>query len=292
MTKPGDIWLSFTFHYRPDTAGNVTQIVLFSICTIAIIVLNYVFYRRTGNPANYMHAISITGIMEVIGYALRIDARDRLDLTSFIVTTVCLLIAPILLAAVNYVVVGKLLKATGKPILFIKPAHATCLFLAADILCFLVQASAAALLTSKDPTGKTQDQGTAIVLFGLALQTFFFTAFVLISLYMAFSKKFAMMANVSLRPVFIGLFLTIFCLYIRNTFRFVEFASGRNSEINKSELIFFLFETLPIFVSFVVYCFYHFGRLLPVDDEIPALVVKGEATKKAESMAGVEMQPV
>jgi hypothetical protein len=289
LTKPGDIWLSHTFHYRPDIYGNSTQIALFTIATLAIASLSILYARRTGNPAKYMHAITFTGLMEIVGYSLRIHASQNLDLTSFIVTTVCLLIAPILLAAVNYVVVGKLLKASGKSILFIKPHHATCLFLTADILCFFVQCSAAALITSKDPA--VHDQGIGVVLLGLALQTFFFTCFVFISLYMGISKKFMMMKNPSLRPVFIGLFLSMACLYIRNAFRFVEFASGTGSEVVKFELVFFVFETLPILISFVVYCTYHFGRLLPIDAELPALLAKGAPTPK-EEMAGVEMQQV
>jgi hypothetical protein len=286
LTKPGDIWLSYTFHYRPDIYGNSIQIALFSVATIIIAGLNFMFWRRTGNSAKYMHMVTVTGLMEVVGYGLRIHASQNINLTSFIITTVLLLIAPILLAAVNYVVVGKLLKATGKSILFIRPSHATCLFLTADILCFLVQSSAAALLTSKDPA--VQDQGIGVVLFGLALQTFFFTCFVFIAVYMAFSKKFALMANPGLRGVFVGLFLTMACLYIRNTFRFVEFASGKNSDVVKYELVFFLFETLPILASFVVYCSYHFGRLLPADAELPGLLLKG--TEPEKQMAATEMQ--
>jgi len=286
LTVPGDIWLAHTFHYRPDIYGNSIQIALFSVATLIVAGLNIMFWRRTGNPAKYMHLVTITGLMEVVGYGLRIHASRNINLTSFIVTTVLLLIAPILLAAVNYVVVGKILKATGKSILFIRPSHATCLFLSADILCFLVQSSAAALLTSKDPA--VQDQGIGVVLFGLGLQTFFFTCFVFIAVYMAFSKKFALFYNPSFRSVFMGLFLSVGCLYVRNAFRFVEFASGKDSQVVKYELVFFLFETLPILVSFIVYNSYHFGRLLPVDSDLPALLLKG-ATPQADN-ASVEMQ--
>jgi len=294
LTNPVDIWLSHVYHYRPDIYGNSTQVVLFSLGTILIAVLNAVYSRRTGNPAKYMHLITFTGLMEVVGYALRIYASlcedvSCLNTNAFIVTTVAILIAPIFLATVNYVVVGKLLKATGKSVLCIKASHATCFFLTADILCFLIQCSAAALLTSKNPS--QQDQGKSIVLLGLGLQLFFFTGFAFIALYMAFSKKFSMMTNQTLRPVFIGLFVSIICLYIRNVYRCVEFASGYNSDLVKHELIFFLLETLPILVAFGAYIYYHFGRDLPSDAELP-LAVKTPASKADQSMADVEMQQV
>jgi len=294
LTNPVDIWLAHVYHYRPDIYGNSLQVVQFSICTIMIAVLNAVYLRRTGNPAKYMHLITFTGLMEVVGYSLRIYASlcedvSCLNTTAFIVTTVAILIAPIFLATVNYVVVGKLLKATEKSVLCIRASHATCFFLTADILCFLIQCSAAALLTSKNAT--QQNQGKSIVLFGLGLQLFFFTGFAFIALYMAFSKKFNMMANQTFRPVFLGLFVSIVCLYVRNVYRCVEFASGYDSEIVKHELIFFLLETLPILVAFCAYIYYHFGRYLPADAELP-LAVKTPASKADNSMVNVEMQQV
>jgi len=254
--------------------------------------LNVWYARRTGNKAKYMYLIPIVGLMESLGYFMRIETTQSLNLTSYITATCLILIAPILLAGVNYIVVGKLLQASGKSILCIKPRHATCFFITADVLCFVVQCGAAGLLVQKNQ--QMQDVGTDTVLFGLFLQLVFFTAYEVISLYLAFSKEFAMMKNPALRPVFKGLFLTSTCIYVRNVFRFVEFASGRNSEIVKYELVFFGFETIPIDIACFFYFLYHFGRLLPGDEELAAVLAKGAiAEPKADAereMAGVEVQ--
>jgi len=291
LTNPGDIFLYRTFHYRPDTWGNSIEVIQFSLATLTIAWLNFHFSRKTGNPAWYMHLITLTGLMEVVGYVLRIETVKTLNLTCFITTTAGILVAPILLAGVNYVVIGKLLKASNKSILCIKPRHATCFFVTADVLCFFIQCSSAALLTSKDSS--LQSAGTDVVLFGLSLQLFFFSCFVLIAFYLAYSKKFRMISIPELRPVFKGLLFTSIFLYIRNVFRFVEFASGRDSQIVKYEMVFFFFETSPILASFVLYCIYHFGYLLPGEDALSTLLSKNppEPTVEAE-MADVEMQQI
>jgi len=293
MSVPGDIFLSYTFHYRPDPVGNYIEAAEFLCFAILMVGLNVWFARRTGNKAGYMYLIPIVGFMEALGYFMRIETTKTLNLTSYITATCLILIAPILLAGVNYVMVGKLLKASGKNLLCIKPQHATCFFITADVLCFVIQCGAAGLLVQNNQS--MQDIGTDTVCLGLALQLVFFTAYEAISVYLAFSKQFAMWKIPALRPVFKGLFLTSICIYIRNVFRFVEFASGRNSQIVKYELVFFGFETIPIDMACFFYCLYHFGRLMPADSELPEVLAlaKGPADEVANGeseMAGVEVQ--
>ena len=271
--NPSDMYFYYTFHYRPNFWGALSQTILFTILTAVIAYTNYVWSNRTGNPAKYMHILTATGIMEALGYGFRIYALQSETIGGFILTTLLILISPIALAVVNYVVVGKLLRASGKQIGFLKANHVTRLFLASDIFSFMLQGGAGGLLASKDPV--MQDTGKNIVLVGLAIQTLFFTMFVAIAVYMAMSEKFALMSVRELRPVFSCLFLTIACLYIRNIYRFVEFASGIDSPIVTSELIFAMFETLPIMASLCIYILQHFGKLLPKDEELPALILKG-----------------
>lgn len=283
--NPEDIFFYYTFHYRPNVWAALAHTILFSLATVIFAYLNYIYARRTDNPSKYMHILTFTGLMEAVGYGFRIYTIQSASLTGFIITTLLILISPIALAVVNYVVVGKLLRASGKQIGFLKANHITRLFLASDVFSFLMQGGAGGLLASKDPT--MQDIGKNVVLVGLAIQTLFFTAFVLISVYIAFSRRFALIHVDALKPVFSGLFLTITCLYIRNIYRFVEFASGVESPIVTSELIFNMFETLPIFVSFCIYGINHFGKLLSKDEDLPALL----AGKKASSDGDIAQVP-
>jgi len=294
LSVPGDIFLAGTFHYRPDPTGNGIEAVEFLVFALFMAGLNVWFTKRTGNQAKYMWLIPTVGLMESLGYYMRIYTTQSLNLTSYITATCLILVAPILLAGVNYVVVGKLLQASGKSMLCIKPRYATRFFVLADVLCFVVQCGAAGLLVQKNQA--MQDTGTDTVLFGLGMQLVFFTGYGIIAGYLAFSKEFAMFKTPELRAVFKGLFFTSVCIYIRNIFRFVEFASGRNSQIVKYELVFFGFETIPIDIACFFYCLYHFGRLLPADADLPGVLAKGGAsqpkveTETEKDMAGVEVQ--
>lgn len=277
--NPTDMFFYFTFHYRPNVWAALAHTILFALATVTFGYLNYIYARRTNNPSKYMHILTFTGLMEAVGYGTRIYATESASLSGFIVTTLLILISPIALAVVNYVVVGKLLRATGRQVGFLKANHITRLFLASDVFSFVMQGGAGGLLASKDAV--MQDIGKDIVLIGLAIQTFFFTMFVVVALYIAFHNSFALIKIDELKPVFSGLFLTIACLYIRNIYRFVEFASGIESPVVTSELVFNMFETLPIFVSFCIYAIHHFGKLLPKDEELPSLIFKGAAPSPA-----------
>lgn len=56
-----------------------------------------------------------------------------------------ILLAPIALACVNYIVVGRLLRATGEHVGCLKPQHIARLFLASDVFTFIIQSTGGAL---------------------------------------------------------------------------------------------------------------------------------------------------
>lgn len=75
-----------------------------------------------------------------------------------------LLVPPIILAVVNYKVVGKVMKASGVKVLCMTDKSITRIFLSLDLLCFLIQCGAAPLLIADD--AKSKDAGSNIVLTG------------------------------------------------------------------------------------------------------------------------------
>lgn len=171
--------------------------------------------------------------------------------------------ATIALAAVNYLVVGRLLQATGKCVGCLQARHVAKIFLASDLVGFLVQGGGGGLMSISDPA--MADMGQKIVLFGLAFQIAFFAAFTYVTYHMWSSPRFGLANVAPLRPVFIGLFVTVALLFVRNAFRVAEFASGLDGYASTQEWVFFIFETLPIFCSFLAYSWWHFGWLIPGD---------------------------
>ncbi len=157
----------------------------------------------------------------MVGYVLRIQATHTQDLTLFIVSTLCLLMAPIALAVVNYVVVGKLLAYSNHTVgvgrLQLKPAHIARLFLASDVVTFFIQGGGGGLLALQDKA--MNDLGQALCLVGLAIQLAFFAAFTAITVHIDKSPKFGLRQLPNIRPVFTGLYATVGLLFIRNIFR-------------------------------------------------------------------------
>lgn len=252
-------WYTYTFHYVPSESLAIVAIIAFSLATVLVTFGTIKYGGR------FMWIIVSMGIAEVIGYGLRIFASNKQDLTAFIVSTLCLLMAPIALALINYVVVARLVKEADMDVRIPKlgwkltPNRISKFFFIGDLLCFILQAAGGGLLA----VGVEQltDIGTVIVLFGLAIQLFFFTSFVWV-IFAITRKNSPLMKIDSLKLVFHGLAFTISMLYIRNIFRVIEFATGMESYVNKNEWTFYMFETFPIFLAFLAYAYWHFGRLL------------------------------
>jgi len=147
------------------------------------------------------------------------------------------------------------------------------IFLASDLVCLLLQGAGGGLLAVGNETATSL--GNAIVLAGLAVQITFFTAYLWIVLKLRFQHEFKLKHVLSLRPLFRGLFLTVGLMYVRNLYRIVEFASvAANSYSNpgyvpSNEWTFFVFESSPIFLAFVVYAWYPFNKYLGSNEERP-----------------------
>ena len=92
----------------------------------------------------------------------------------------------------------------------------------------------------------------------------------------AFGAEWRMWDAVQLREAFICLYITSALIYVRNLYRIVNYASPTTSDIVTHEAYFIVFEGVSIFVCFVIYSAFHFGRVLPRDPEAyvtPGLIV-------------------
>jgi len=250
---PPSLFFIYTFHYVPMIPLAAVNSAVFGVITIILFALTY----RYGGK--FMYIIAVTGLAEVLGYILRIFATQQTSLGLFIGSSVLLLIAPITLALVNYMVIGKLLMAVNKPFWIMQPRHIARVFLASDIVCLFIQGNGGSLtaITSLNP-----NIGKALILVGLIVQMAFFAAFTVVTCVIAVGKGFRLYSAPSLRPVFHGLWITIGLLFVRNIYRLVEFSSGTDSYIPTHEWVFTVFETYVIFLCLVFYAIYHFGRLM------------------------------
>lgn len=247
------------FHYNASEAGADIWIALFGFTTILGFLMSLQYPK-----AKFMHIFVFSGALECAGYGTRLESIWHPTLPPFVTSVLFILLAPIFLALVNYIVVGKLIEPTGKKIGCINPTSISYVFFASDFIGLIIQGIGGSVLAS----AKTQiqfDLGANIILAGLAVQVGFFTVFTYMMLVSAFGREFRMYDRPELKSAYNVLFTTTILIYVRNIFRLIEYAVPHTSYIPTHEWLFFTFESAPIFLVTAIYCIWHFGALLPDD---------------------------
>ncbi|KAJ0422029.1 RTA1 like protein-domain-containing protein [Aspergillus carlsbadensis] len=197
-------------------------------------------------------AIVIGGLFEVLGLAARAYNVDHPTAkTPLIMQTLLILLAPILFAASIYMFLGRLIRASGHPQLSpIRITWLTKIFVAGDVLCFLIQAAGAAKLVNaqtntdanSDPkeSADAQKTGQNIILAGLGLQVAVFVIFALCAVIFHMrvsSARFRGHVDPALRLGFMlgTLYATSLLITVRNAFRFVEYVEGQDGYLLSHE---------------------------------------------------------
>jgi len=201
------------FHFAPSIPGEYTWIALYSAVSLVIWAQIAFLYG-----SRFMYIIVVTGILgEVLGYALRVASAVEYDETKFVVTSLCLLIAPIALAFVNYLVAGWLVMAVGRRVYVfcwqVSAPSIAKIFLASDLVCLMLQGTGGAMLAVKNID--IVHVGNAVILTGLCVQLLFFSAYFWIVIKLRVQHEFKLKHVETLRPLFRGLFITVFLMYFR-----------------------------------------------------------------------------
>jgi hypothetical protein len=150
------IWQYFHEYPNQDAAWAATALYL----VITLIVLGITIKTR----AWFMICVVVTGFLETLGYAFRGYFLRNPQSIYFIQMQCFLIISPVLLAIVEYIVVGKLLKMSeagrdSKLAKWIGP-----LYTVSDILCLVLQGAGGGAVSQTDP--KSQELGRNLLLAG------------------------------------------------------------------------------------------------------------------------------
>jgi hypothetical protein len=171
-------------------------------------------------------------IVETIGYAARVAGHyNTTALIPYIIQALLILLAPILFAATVYMILSRLIRATGaENFSILRVSWVTKIFVGGDVFCFLVQALGAGILSGADSLDKKK-RGETIILAGLVFQIIIFAIFLLVAL--IFHTR--LRARPTSKSLATGLpwERLVFTLYgvsvlitIRNLFRVIEYAMG------------------------------------------------------------------
>lgn len=142
-----------------------------------------------------------------------------------------ILLAPILFAASVYMILGRLIRATGaESYAIIRVTRITKIFVGGDILCFLIQAMGAGMLSGAD-SKEGKDRGQNVILCGLIIQIIIFLLFLLVAI--IFHKRLrsrptgkTLDASITWERMLSQLYIVSVLITIRNLFRVIEYAAG------------------------------------------------------------------
>lgn len=204
--------------------------------------------------------------------------------TPFVMTLTMTVLAPVLVAAGNYMLISRLILAvlpsSHHHVIRIPGHRLTPIFVCCDIVAFLVQGSGSGVASSNNWTGDEERLGRYILIAGLAFQ---FLAF---SLFLCVFRRFHVLANrhevpdapAGWRKVVLAVYVSSILIMVgfrllslgananiskvRCIFRVAEFAEGMNGYAFRTEWLFWVFEALPMAPAIAIFCFYHPSRYL------------------------------
>ncbi|OQE36707.1 hypothetical protein PENCOP_c011G07239 [Penicillium coprophilum] len=255
LSNRSDEESAFAFYrYDPSMGGAVLFIILFMGTTFYHIF--QLFKTRTW----FFIPFAIGGLFEIAGYIGRAaSSKQSPDWTlgPYIVQTLCLLLAPALLAASIYMLLGRIilvLQAESHAIL--KKKWLTKVFVTGDVMSFLLQGAGGGIQSSGSLDG--MKTGERIIIAGLFVQIIFFGFFIVVTV--LFDMKLrrypiprCASGEIPWRKYLNILYVTSFLILVRSVFRLVEYIQGNQGFLLHHEVYLYVFDSLLVFFAMVVF---------------------------------------
>lgn len=251
------------------------------------------------------------------GWSTRLVMLAKPEMNMFITHQALLIISPVLLAIVEYITLGRLLALTSTPGFNNDPVRAVPVgnnrssagssarrtssggagasstrlatavkwcFTFSDIICLLLQSTGGAMYSRPE----TANLARSLLLVGVGAQLVFFSAFIILTVYVQNSRRFGFRGNKSFRPVFVCLYVTTLLMHLRNAFRVAEFAEGFDGDLAHHEFYLYVFDFMPIYACFIFFAVLHYGWWL--GPMAPASKVKMDSKRTQLPVPAVHIQ--
>ncbi|CAE6468595.1 unnamed protein product [Rhizoctonia solani] len=217
----------------------------------------------------YLIPLVIATLMEVMGYIFRILAIKKPDqLWPLIPSETLIITAPAFLAANNYMIFGRIMAYVGPEYGLVGHEFITKVFVGADIVAILTQASGGSMLSGDDFS--SVKIGRTVLIVGLAFQVVAFGIFMFIAL--AFDLKTRRKLGdkmTPIRPLIWAFYVSALLIIIRSIFRAIEFSTiSFESEVQQGyaithEWMFYVLDSLLILLATIVFNWIHPSSYLP-----------------------------
>ncbi|KIW07972.1 uncharacterized protein PV09_01871 [Verruconis gallopava] len=254
------------YFYNPSLAAAILFTALYAIPTV------FTMHRILNFRTWYFTIVVVGGVFEVAGYALRIGSvKNVCDLGLYASSQTLIILAPLLVAAGNYTLLGRLdlavLPVENSVILGLRPTVLTKIFLGVDIISFVIQAVGSGIASSHGWEGNSKDVGVNILLAGLATQlaTVIFFLFLLwiFSQRAYFGPHKREGAPDKWEKAFEAVVFSTTMIAARSVYRLIEFALGIDGYPFSNEWPFYVFEATPMLFAITIYCLWFPPGYLP-----------------------------
>ncbi|KAF2662880.1 RTA1 like protein [Lophiostoma macrostomum CBS 122681] len=242
------------YHYDPSLAGACIFTVLFGISSI------WHLFQIVRHRTWYFVPLLVGGVFEVVGYIARAVSHSQAPnptIAPYIISTLLILVAPALLAASIYMVLGRvIISLDAEAYSLIRTRWLTKVFVTSDVATFLVQLAGGGLMASSHAA--TAQRGSHIVLAGLILQIVIFAFFVAVAVVLhrrLRAKPTSRCDSPSLpwTKTLYMLYIVSALIMLRSIVRVAEFGEGFEGTIYLHEVYLFVLDGLPMLMVMVVW---------------------------------------
>ncbi|GJC96550.1 7-aminocholesterol resistance protein RTA1 [Colletotrichum higginsianum] len=270
--------------YEPSFPLAVTGAALYGVVGAWLTYLTLVRHR-----AWYFSVVVVGAVIEVSAYVLRAySAKNPTEITPFIQTTTYTVLAPVLVAAGNYLLIGHLIRAilqAGHHTIYHVPAcRLTRVFVGCDVVAFCIQGTGSGVASGGGWAGPLGDAGVKVLIAGLVVQVCCFGAYLcVLARFHVLARRMAREdAPAGWRRVLGAVYCSSGLILLRSLYRVVEFAEGMGGYAFRSEWLFWVFEALPMLIAIGVFCFWHPSEYLGRDGAKGRFAKGGEGVREVD----------
>lgn len=240
------------FHYIPGTSLAIMALVNFDF--IAIYLATRIHMSKS---ATYLYILPVIAFAESCGFVYRMACASDPAISKFIIMSLLLITPGNVLSLVNYMTLGKIIKATNAQTdqFYLKPGFVTWFFFSVDIIFFWARK-----MTEIEPVM------IVINVITMTIQAMLFTCFLFIAIYIRQNPDYVL--NTKNQPYakenLISIVIVTSTLqFIRSIYHTCLNATGLAGPIDSSEWAFYMFDVLILALCFSIYSLFFIGDYLP-----------------------------
>lgn len=240
------------YNYVPTKWVCVAFVVLYCISTAI----------HTGQALKYklwwmIPTVTFAGVLEIFGWSARLWSSQSPELLRpFEMQLVGTVIAPTLLLAANFIILGGLIDQLGPQFSRLHPNMYTIVFCSFDVVCLIVQAVGGGMAAQAVNENKNPTLGGHIMLGGIVAQLFVILVYSSLAAEFLLRRKFnapfhhqiikfgkgQRLMNKKMQRMVSGMSFCTICIFIRSIYRTVELAGGWSGSVISTEAYFNWFD--------------------------------------------------